>query len=147
MLVRGLANLGKKFEDEAKPGTLTFTSPSLRSYSVILVVISGLPGLGKSFFFNQLSRVLSGGNHEALAHRMCIVQKDEISLGLKAESKHARPKQKDILDVIMDRFETVVAAGIQQPHYDEAQPFVLAFNMNINTNWSSCPILLFAFQT
>ena len=92
-----------------------------------LVVITGLPGVGKSYFFKTLALALSAPCRAELRRRVCVVSKDALSLELGAGGTGRRPSRDDVLQLVLARVREVAAAGPGR--------IVLMFNMNINVEW------------
>ena len=96
-----------------------------------LVVIAGLPGLGKSVFFKRLAVALAAPGRAELRRRVCAVSKDALSLELEADVYRCRPGAKpsrdDVLRLVLARVGKVAAA--------DPGHVVLMYNMNINVDW------------
>ena len=107
----GFADLG--FADEVK---------------VTLVVLIGLPGLGKSHLVKRLREVLAEPGNEELEGRVCVSQKDEHTLAFSKMHPGARPSMSDILKMTMKELKTVRVKSKQSK-------VTLVFNMNANSNW------------
>lgn len=99
---------------------------TIRPDSITLVVLTGLPGLGKSYFIKQLTNLLAEPQHDALRKQVCVAHKDELTAEFKAANKRPWPKMADILDLTLQR--------LQQLDQDVVAP-VLVFNMNMNPDW------------
>jgi len=105
---------------------------------IVLVVITSLPGLGKSYLFDQLASSLATGNTESarlLKGRVCICQKDQLTIQRRKSQKkpNGKVKQQDILDMVMERLNDVCTKREASPGSNGST--VLMFNMNINKNW------------
>lgn len=91
-----------------------------------LVILTGLPGLGKSHFLKQLTNLLAESQHAALNRRVCVAHKDELTEEFRAANKNKWPKISNILDMTRQK--------LQQLDKDVIAP-VLVFNMNMNPYW------------
>jgi len=94
--------------------------------AITLVVLTGLPGLGKSYFLKQLTNLLAEPQHTAFSRRVCVAHKDELAEEFRAANKNRRPKMPNILDLTRQK--------LQQLDHDVIAP-VLVFNMNMNPDW------------
>ena len=109
--------------------------------TMILVVITGLPGLGKSYFIKLLKEALDReveGNQRSLRDRTCIAIKDQMSTQFRRENDNQKPSQTNILDLTMKQLhDKLDGTRNKQPEFDvEEPPAVLVFNMNINPVWA-----------
>jgi hypothetical protein len=104
---------------------------------VTLGVISGLPGLGKSFFFKQIQTALAAPQYEDIRNRACIVLKDAVSSEFR-NSADRKASQSDVLNVAVERLTAAASISVGADVCTAAKsqkPMVLLFNMNINTDW------------
>jgi hypothetical protein len=89
-----------------------------------LVVISGLPGLGKSYFLNKMMGFSSSAG---FSDRVCFVQKDEISMQFKAAHAGSKAGQNEILNIALETLEAFVGPT--------PKTYTFVFNMNMNAHW------------
>lgn len=88
------------------------------STDLSLVVILGLPGLGKSYLMKQIGTRLAHSGVQGVL----IVHKDMLTARYQTANGGANPKMKHIRAMVADQI-------------DSSQPRVLVFNMNMNPHW------------
>ena len=87
-----------------------------------LVVLTGLPGVGKSHLLHEFKKKISDGGSDI--GRCLWLHKNQITAEYRATNGGRRPRTPQMLDVIRGRVAS-------------AQPSVIFFDMNINTRWLS----------
>ena len=98
------------------------------SCDTTLVVLVGLPGLGKSHLVKRLREVLAEPGNEELEGRVCVSQKDEHTLAFSKMHPGARPSTADILNMTIRDLKIVRAKSKQSK-------VTLLFNMSMNPRW------------
>jgi len=119
-------------------GAESMQEEDIKENALILAVITGLPGIGKSYFLKKLVVELSRSLDpiaQTLRGRFCMVQKDEITFEARS-AKRGKPRLSDIIKITMDRLRKVAQEyNSRTSPGPSRQPLVLVFNMNINRDW------------
>ena len=99
---------------------------------IALVVILGLPGLGKSFLLKQFDTMLKErhrilkGLRGGVAGKVLMLHKDQLTAEFKHANKGLAPKMKDLKTMILARVHAASSPDIIT---------AVVFNMNMNLDW------------
>ena len=91
---------------------------------IALVVILGLPGLGKSFLLKQFDTMLK--ERHGVAGKVLMLHKDQLTAEFKHANKGLAPKMKDLKTMILARVHAASSPDIIT---------AVVFNMNMNLDW------------
>ena len=91
---------------------------------IALVVILGLPGLGKSFLLKQFDTMLK--ERGGVAGKVLMLHKDQLTAEFKHANKGLAPKMKDLKTMILARVHAASSPDIIT---------AVVFNMNMNLDW------------
>ena len=92
---------------------------------IALVVILGLPGLGKSFLLKQFDTMLKE-RQSGVAGKVLMLHKDQLTAEFKHANKGLAPKMKDLKTMILARVHAASSPDIIT---------AVVFNMNMNLDW------------
>jgi len=97
---------------------------------IALVVILGLPGLGKSYLLKQFDMLLKEAGPE-LAEHVLMLHKDQLTEEYEHANKGRKPKMPEVKAMILERVQA--ASGLK----------ALVYNMNMNPDWLKGLVTLF----
>ena len=99
---------------------------------IALVVIVGLPGLGKSFVLKQFDTMLKAQQAKGLAgNGVLMLHKDQLTAEFKHANRGAKPSMVQIKRMILARVQAGSGAGSGAG----SVVTTVVYNMNMNPDW------------